>query len=176
MKSIFLAAALSGIAAITATAAGVKICFEAETAKTTESPMAVYTNGCEGASGPYLEIPEGAGNPPKLNAGKAEYQVNIPKDGAYVLWCRVWWNGECSNSFTVKIDDQPPFLFGEDATYKTWHWVRYPVSRTAKPIDLTAGDHSLVLLNREDGVRIDQILLSSDKRFVPVDIEKAGVR
>ena len=93
-----------------------------------------------------------------------------------MLWCRVWWNGECSNSFTVKIDDQPPFLFGEDATYKTWHWVRYPVSRTAKPIDLTAGDHSLVLLNREDGVRIDQILLSSDKRFVPVDIEKAGVR
>ena len=78
MKSIFLAAALSGIAAVTASAAGVKICFEAETAKTTELPMAVYTNGCEGASGAYLEIPEGAGNPPKLNAGKAEYQVNIP--------------------------------------------------------------------------------------------------
>ncbi|MBO7655188.1 MAG: hypothetical protein J6U40_09730 [Kiritimatiellae bacterium] len=172
MKSVVavLLGALNGIAA------GPKICFEAESAGVIEQPMAVYTNGVAGASGPYLEIPEGVGNPPKRNEGKAVFTVEIPKEGAYTLWCRCWWNGECSNSFSVSLDDQPVFLFGEDATYKTWHWVKYPVSRTVKPLNLTEGKHTLTFFNREDGVRLDQILLSADKRFVPMDIEKTGVR
>ena len=138
--------------------------------------MAVFSNGVAGASGSYLEIPEGAGNPPKLEAGKAVFSVEVPEDGLVTLWCRVWWEGECSNSFTIGFDDQPTFLFGEDATYKAWHWVKYPVSRTVAPIKLAKGKHTLVFHNREDGVRLDQVLLSADKRFVPVDIEPAGTR
>jgi hypothetical protein len=113
----------------------VKICFEAETAEQLEAPMALVTNGIEGASGAYLEIPEGTGNPPKVTAGKAVFSFEVPEDGQFTLWCRVWWEGECSNSFTVTVDDQPGFLFGENATYKVWHWVKYPVSRTAGPAD-----------------------------------------
>lgn len=138
--------------------------------------MVIATNGVSGASGAYLEIPEGAGNPPKLLAGKASFEFDTPEDGQYILWCRVWWEGECSNSYTVNIDDQPGFLFGEDATFKTWHWVKYPVSRTVAPIRLVKGKHTLVFHNREDGVRLDQVLLSTDKRFVPVDKETPGTR
>jgi len=138
--------------------------------------MIVVSNGVEGASGAYLEIPEGAGNPPKVEAGKAVFTVDVPKDGAFTLWCRVWWEAECGNSFTVKIDDQPAFLFGEDATYKTWHWVKSPVARSTAPIKLTKGSHTLTFHNREDGVRLDQVLLSADKRFVPVEIETPGTR
>jgi hypothetical protein len=138
--------------------------------------MAVTSNGVKGASGAYLEIPEGAGNPPKREAGKAIFSIDIPSDGHYTLWCRVWWEGECSNSFTVGFDDQPVFLFGEDATYKSWHWVKYPVSRTVAPLKLSKGPHTLTFNNREDGVRLDQVLLSADKRFVPVEIEPAGTR
>jgi len=162
--------------AYAASASGCKLCFEAETAVSCESPMALASNELAGASGTYLEIPEGAGNPPKRNEGKATFNVDVPEDGLFTLWCRVWWEGECSNSFTVGFDDQPTFLFGEDATYKTWHWVKYPVSRTVAPIKLGKGQHTLVFHNREDGVHLDQILLSSDKRFVPVDIEHAGNR
>ncbi len=157
-------------------AKGIRICWEAETADKIEPPVKRVTNGIGGASGAYLEIAEGAGNPPKVEAGLAGFDLEIPEDGVFTLWCRVWWEGECSNSFTVRVDDQPPFLFGEDATYKTWHWVKYPVSRTAPPLRLTRGRHTLTFLNREDGVRLDQILLSSDRRFVPADIEKAGAR
>lgn len=159
-----------------AQAAGVKICLEAETATSRELPMSVMTNGIPGASGAYLEIPEGAGNPPKLMAGKACFEIEVPEDGLFTLWCRVWWEGECSNSFTVQVDDQPGFLFGEDATYKTWHWVKYPVSRTVPPIRLAKGKHVVTFHNREDGVRLDQVLFSADKRFVPVDIETPGTR
>ena len=133
--------------------------------------MTVVSNGIAGASGPYLEIPEGAGNPPKVEAGKAVFTVDVPEGGTFTLWCRVWWEGECSNSFTVQLDDQAPFLFGENATYRTWHWVKYPVARITPPLRLEKGPHVLRVSNREDGVRLDQILLSPNKRFVPVGIE-----
>jgi hypothetical protein len=174
-RLLFLSAAcLWGTGA--AWAAGHRVCVEAETGTAVEAPVAVASNGVAGASGAYLEIPEGAGNPPKLLAGRVSFQVEAPQEAAYTLWCRVWWEGECSNSFTVGLDDQPTFLFGEDATYKSWHWVKYPVSRTAAPLKLSPGKHTLTFRNREDGVRLDQVLLSADKRFVPVDIEAPGIR
>lgn len=159
-----------------ACASGHRVCLEAETGFGIEAPVVIASNEVAGASGAYLSIPEGAGNPPKLMAGRVSFQIDVPEDAAYTLWCRVWWEGECSNSFNVGFDDQPTFLFGEDATYKAWHWVKYPVSRTAAPIKLTKGKHTLTFHNREDGVRLDQVLLSADKRFVPVDIEKPGTR
>lgn len=161
---------------LVAQAAGIKICFEAESSASLELPMVILTNGVAGAAGAYVEIPDGAGNPPKLKAGKASFTVEVPESGLFTLWCRVWWEGECSNSYTVNVDDQSGFLFGEDATYKVWHWVKYPVSRTVAPIKLIKGIHTLTFHNREDGVRLDQVLLSTDKRFVPVDTETPGTR
>ena len=151
---------------------------EAEAAVETEAPMALYTNAVAAgdightASGAWLAIPEKAGNPPKLEKGFAKYEVEIPSDGGWYLWARVLWEGECSNSFTIQIDDGAPFLFGEDMTFNTWHWVRYPVSRMAKPVQLAKGRHTIVFRNREDGVALDQFLLSSEKRYVPVGIAK----
>ncbi|MDD3543855.1 MAG: hypothetical protein PHG96_00680 [Kiritimatiellae bacterium] len=173
-RIVILGAFLSAF--LTVRAAGAKICFEAETAELIEAPMVLVTNGIEGASGAYLEIPEGAGNPPKVTDGKAVFAFEVPSDGIFTLWCRVWWEGECSNSFTVQSDDGAAFLFGEDATYKVWHWVKYPVARTTAPLRLSKGRHTLTFRNREDGVRLDQILLSADRRFVPVDIEVPGLR
>jgi len=170
MKQGWIVCAVLLAASVVAQARGIKICFEAESATAVEAPMVVVSNGVEGASGAYLEIPEGAGNPPKVEAGKAVFTVDVPEDGAFTLWCRVWWEDECGNSFTVKIDDQPAFLFGEDATYKTWHWVRSPPRLV--PLQLAAGPATLTLHNREDGVRIDQILLTTDRRRVPVGIEE----
>ena len=160
---------------ISVQARGTKICFEAETAKTIEKPMIVVSNGIKNVSGEVISIPEKAGNPPKLCKGAAHYNIELPKKGSYTIWCRVWWEGECSNSFTVRINDNPPILFGEDATYKAWHWVKYPVSRTSPKIKLDVGKHTLKIENREDGIMVDQIILSADKRFVPVDIEKTGI-
>lgn len=158
-------------------ARGVKICFEAESFKSIEAPMVLVTNGVEGASGTaYLAIPEGAGNPPKVTAGKASYAFEVPADGNYTLWARVWWPDECGNSFTVVMDELPGVVFGEDATYKAWHWVKYPVARTTPPFKLSKGKHTITFHNREDGACIDQILLSADRRFVPTEIEATGTR
>ncbi len=157
-----------------AQARGARICIEAEDAESIEEPMCLVSNGIGRVSGAAISIPEKAGNPPERCEGAASYTLEIPERGSYTLWCRVWWNGECSNSFTVRIDDKPPILFGENATYKSWHWVKYPIARTSPRIDLDAGKISFRIENREDGIMVDQIILSADRRFVPVDIEKTG--
>jgi hypothetical protein len=155
------------------------ICFEAESASAIEAPMELIREGAKSdadsvkalkeASGHcYIEIAEGKGNPPKVTTGSATYAFEIAEAGDYVLWCRVWWGDECGNSFTMKIDSAAPFSFGQDATYKSWHWVKSaPVSQ----LSLSKGKHTLEIHNREDGARVDQVLLTKDRRYVPVDIE-----
>ncbi len=120
-----------------------------------------------------LEIPQGAGNPPEVNAGAAEFVFEIPQAGDYVLWCRVWWEDECGNSFTMQIDDHAPFVLGQNSTVQRWHWVKAPPR--LKALSLTAGRHTLRVINREDGVRLDQLLLTRNPKFVPVGIERVNV-
>ncbi len=166
-------------------AAPAAVVIEAETAAEIEAPMVIVsadrvppgTEFVAGASeGRYLEIPEKAGNPPKLEAGMARFEIEVPADGKYTLWARVYWEGECSNSFTVQVNDAAPFLLGDNATYKSWHWIKYPVSRMIPPLDLAKGRHVILIENREDGVRLDQLALSAHPRFRPVGIEPPNAR
>lgn len=172
------------IASLTSSALAANICVEAESATTNEAPMVVVamTNppagikSMEGASGnAYLEVPLGAGKTPKVKAGTAKITIEIPADGAYTFWLRTCWEGECSNTLLVQVDNQTPFLVGADSTYHSWHWVKYPVSKMVAVPTLTKGAHTLTILHREDGVRLDQLLLTSNPRYVPVGGEKVGV-
>ena len=172
-------AATAGLAAATARAGDI-ICLEAESAQTVQPPMESVTvagnatvqarKGMpEVSGGAFLQIAEGKGNPPKLNTGEADYTFVVQTAGQYFLWCRVWWEGECSNSFSMSLDGNTPFVFGEDGTYNAWHWVQAP--KGLKQLNLTVGRHTLRIMNREDGVGLDQILLTDSKRVVPVGIQ-----
>jgi hypothetical protein len=162
----------------------VTLCVEAESALTNEAPMTLVRAAVPGAGikpvaeaseAMYLEVPLGAGKPPKVKAGSAKIDLAIPVDGTYTFWLRTYWEGECSNTIQVQIDAQPPFLVGGDATYHVWHWVRFPVSKLTPAPKLTKGAHTVTILHREDGVRIDQLLLTTSPRYVPAGVEKAGV-
>ena len=161
------------------------LCVEMETATNVVAPMVAVQRGAppagihpvaDASGDAYLEVPLGVGKPPKVTAGHATLEIDVPEAGAYYFWLRAYWEGECSNSIQVQVDDRPAFLIGEDATYRAWHWVKYPVSRLAAAPRLTKGRHTLVFIHREDGVRLDQLVLTTDARFVPVGIEQAGVR
>ncbi len=71
----------------------------------------------------------------------------------------------------MSVDGNRSFSFGQDGTFKCWHWVKGP--RRLKQLELKKGVHTLKLMNREDGVRVDQILLTTDRRYVPVGTEQA---
>ena len=156
-----------------------RVCLEAEASEAVTAPMRVVdaagTNAgvvaVAGASGgKYLEIPDGAGHPPDMTRGDAVLPFEVDAAGDYVLWCRVYWLSECNSSFTMMLDDTLPFTFGKDATYNTWHWVKAPPR--LKQLTLAKGKHRLTIRNRQDGVKLDQVLFVLDKRYVPVGVEE----
>ena len=162
--------------------AGDTVCFEAELVLQSTAPMQVMQESrapvppsgkkVKGASkGQYLEVPQGKGNPPKVTSGVATIRFDVANAGDYHLWSRAWWEDSCGNSFSFRIDDGKPFVFGQDGTYTRWHWIRVRRRR----FRLSKGTHTLHIINREDGARIDQVLFTTSKRFVPVGIEDCTV-
>jgi len=158
----------------------VRICLDATAPDQMEPPMtvgwvsnappAVRANlGRDLSTGRFLEIPQGAGNPPKVEGGAAVYTFEVPVSGEYFLWCRVWWSDECGNSFWISLNDAKPFVFGENATFKVWHWLKAPAR--LKQLQLEKGPQKLVIRNREDGAALSQILLTTDRNYVPVGEE-----
>ncbi len=157
------------------------VCFDAGTAEHIQAPMrrvdasdkafAATNTVVEGASeNVYLEIPKIENPTDKDKQAQARYSFSVAKAGEYFLWLRVWWDDECSNSFRASLNGQAPFIMGRNRTFRRWHWVKSP-PRT-KQLNLEKGTHTLAIMYREDRVKLDQILLTTDRRFVPVDIER----
>jgi len=143
-----------------------KICFEAESAVRVEFPLKVTAKKDKDISGgSYIEIPW---DPDKKYAGRGEavYRFTVEEPGLYYLWARTWWANGCGNSIEIQIDNYPKAMLGEDGTYDRWHWV----DAKGVKFNLSKGEHTLKLLNRESGVRVDQIFLTQDRDYVPVKI------
>ena len=154
------------------------ICFDAQDANRIEPPVRIWDGGEDSADrkvaaaasgGKFIEIPEGAGDPPQVG-GEAVYEFEIAQPGRYRFWGRAWWPNSCGNSFTWILNDDNPFVFGRGGTHEHWHWVR------GMMVTLQPGRHTLRVLNREDGARLDQILITRNLRFVPTGIEEVTVR
>jgi hypothetical protein len=105
------------------------------------------------------------GTPPP-EPGTLAMTVKAPKSGKAQFWFRTHWSGSCSNSFVLKLPNSPERLVGEDGTYKHWHWIKGP------KVELAAGDTPVKLSQREYDIGIDQILITTDLGYVPVDIEE----
>ena len=100
-----------------------------------------------------------------LQAGKeyaaASYPFSLSRPTTVTLWLRASWQDGCGNSIAASFDDGPPRLVGNDGTYHTWHWVR------GFQAELETGQHELKLHPREDGLGLDQILVTSDAQARP---------
>jgi len=144
-----------------------RILIEAESAKSIQPPVAVFESA-DASGGKFLEAPEGPDHEEISVGGSAEYEFSVTTAGEYVLWIRKNWSGACGNSLLVKIDDLPEVVFGEDGTYDTWDWAL----AVGRKFSLAPGAHTLTIKNREDGAKFDQILLTTDTKYVPVGIEE----
>jgi opacity protein-like surface antigen len=155
------------LAASSASAA--KIVIEAEHYKTITASMAKATSQVA-SGGAYTHIPlrrphaTTEGGP--ADTGHAQYKINVPQAGSYVFWGRAHWYDGCGNSFFLKLDNKPATVFGNDGTYQRWHWVK------GIRVSLTAGAHTITIQNREDGAKLDQFMLTTSSRYVPVRPEK----
>ncbi len=171
MKKLIVVLAVLGIlVAITAAwAANVKIVIEGESYNSIHPSMTRATSTVA-SGGAYIHIPlqrpHGNQEGEPLDQGRAVYKVRVPEAGRYRFWARTHWHDGCGNSFFLRINNNPPVVIGQDGTYKVWHWVRGPL------VTLAAGEHTIVIQNREDGAKLDQWMLTNDLRYVPVRAER----
>lgn len=164
MKTSFflLGAALVPVSA--ALAANAKVCFEAETPKSIETPLKKVTGqGKSVSGGGFLEIPWDQNKTKGI--GSASYTFNVKTAGVYTVWARTFWANGCGNSVEVSVNGGDSKILGEDGTYDTWHWVGGRARVTLK-----AGANTLKLHNRETGVRVDQFFFCQDADYIPVNI------
>ncbi len=102
----------------------------------------------------------------KGERGRAVFTVDLPAARPAYIWLRAHWGGTCANSVHLQLPVGPQRIVGEDATYRAWHWVKGP-----QGVELPAGKVEIRIDQREDTLGIDQILITSDKEYVPQGVE-----
>jgi hypothetical protein len=149
-----------------------KIWIEAEDA-VLYPPMEENWN-TDASAGGYVWVPPGGGNLYSISGGNgsAEYTFEVQQAGTYLLWGRVISNSTVEDSFFVAVDGETPIEWHTQlGGTETWIWDQLrdgPVSdNQVVYLDLDAGQHTLTVKQREDGTKLDKILLSNDLEYVP---------
>jgi hypothetical protein len=150
------------------TAGSVKRWIAAEAGKSLKQPMVVGTDS-RALGGKYIWVPEGDGNiwNPASTGGEALYSFTVPVAGIYTVWGRILVSG--GDSFYVRMDNSPPLLWTTTRHGKgTWVWDQIHKG-TAAParFTLTAGTHTFRLKQREDGTKLDHLLITNDLSYTP---------
>jgi len=147
-----------------------KIWIEAEN---TSTVTGLFTTGTDpNASGQsYLTIPNGAGgvlDDPSLG-GYAEYTFNVPVNGSYFIWGKTLTDNNGDDSVYVSVDNRTPDVWSLAHGGQWWLWDQPSRSNFSNPrwYELAAGQHTLRITQREDGIKIDQFLITNDPYFAP---------
>lgn len=132
----------------------------------TESTWVVSTAFADSSNGAAVTSQEDAGvKITGLDGPRLSYPVQVATAGSYYVWAR--WSGasSSSDSFHFGVDDTK---LGEFANRTgAWQWQRLG-DDSPTTLDLSAGDDvDLHVWMREDGTRIDKLLLTTDPDFVP---------
>jgi len=110
------------------------------------------------------------------NSGSVSITVNIPQDGTYVVWGRVYAATDTSDSFFVSVEGGSKDIYdvAEGRWAAAWQWTVVngrgsggPASISPRLFYLTAGNHTFKFDGREAGTRLDQILITNDLQYVP---------
>jgi hypothetical protein len=126
------------------------------------------------SNGEYILVPGGGnGMDPLPNRGYAEYSFEVFEAGDFVVWGRVKSEGFEDNSLWIAMDNGEHVLWdiqpgGED----TWAWNLVSNRGISGPLvyHLDAGTHILVIKNREQGTKLDKILITNDIDYEPIGV------
>ena len=163
-------------------AASTRIVWEAETAKIetgnsfkTEKYKKDFSGKVSGTTEKNVlaiaKLPAGQ----KIKPDSASYNINIPDDGVYYLHIRALWSTGCGNSVDVKVSGYDGAQWTiSDSTYDALHWLTLKESaKDIKPLRLKKGVAVITLVAKEPGIKVDQLVLTTDKEFKPAGIYKA---
>lgn len=130
----------------------------------------------QASGGLYLWVPDGRGDvtDPLLPAGEARYGFEVPASGVYMIWGRVQADID-ADSFLVVLDENYEEAVLWDTARSTnsepWRWDGVNDRGVGDPalFLLEAGEHTLTIKQREDGAKIDKILITNDFDYTPTE-------
>jgi len=146
----------------------VNLWLEAEHANTIVPPLEIADDE-EASGGRFIYAPNASGSEYTPGGSiAATYEVTISQPGVYFLWGRVQARNTNDDSFFVKVDDNADNLWGVEIG-EQWHWDTVNDRDIADPVKymLTSGVHTISIKLREDGTKLDKMLLTNDPDFVP---------
>lgn len=107
------------------------------------------------------------------NLGAASSQVNLPVSGSYKVWSRVNVPDDLANSYLLKIDDGCVINVGGQTGIdkNNWIWIDYQDGNSAIKTSqyLESGEHTIQMIGKEAGVKLDKILFTTDMDCQPVN-------
>lgn len=97
--------------------------------------------------------------------------INISTEGNYYIWSRIIAADSANNSYYLQIDNGCAINVGDNAdiSSNSFTWVNYQDGNSANPIlvTLTAGTHTVKLIEKEPGVGIDKLIYTQDPSCTP---------
>jgi hypothetical protein len=92
--------------------------------------------------------------------------------GVYTLWLRGYAPNAAGDSLYFSLDHQSPTISTTITGFmpRDWSWANKTALGNVTTIDITKpGLHTLYLWLREDGLRLDRLLLTADSGYTPTD-------
>jgi lysophospholipase L1-like esterase len=88
--------------------------------------------------------------------GQVSYTFNVETSGTYTLWLRVICANADDDSFWLKMDNGSFANWNGVASSSSWIWKSWSTTYS-----LTAGTHTISIGLREDGAKLDKILITN---------------
>jgi len=127
--------------------------------------------------GRYITVAAGFNSqaaPPANEEGMATYHFNLFTGGTYRIWARVIAPSPTDDSFWVRMDKAGTpgstlVRWNDIPAGNNWHWVLVVNDGETAPkqFSLVEGDHDLQISYREDGAKLDMMVVTSDPTFNP---------
>jgi hypothetical protein len=134
----------------------------------------VVRDDARASNGRYLAVADGMNAKKTVAAGgHASLHFDLPVGGRFHIWGRVIAPSSGDDSFWVRLDGGPWLNWNDIAQGNSWHWdqVRNDAAVGPPTFDLSAGPHTLTIAYREDGARLDRLLITDDLGFTPAGSE-----
>src|SRR5262249_44522953 len=99
-----------------------------------------------------------------------QYQVQFTTPGTYYVWVRAWADDDNDNSVHVGLDGQAVESADRVSTNQYGGWVWFDTTMAGAVATLvvpSAGVHTINVWMREDGFRLDRLLLTTNGSAAP---------
>ncbi len=109
-------------------------------------------------------------------APELKYEVNFATTGTYQVWLRGHVDGTADNSVHVGLDGAETASSDKlvVSAYGVWTWHKSTMDGPVATVNVTTvGVHTIHVWVREDGYRLDRLLLTTDAAFTPTGIGPA---